>query len=251
MKLLAKRITKNMCLFSLCIISLILLILGINYWNQKEDAKPSHRIPIVIINNKNNSHKAMKTVLKRDGAPEAIEVKINQQNDFSIKHNHRIHGPHPVIGLNFQKNFTGNKSETIIDVINYVHSKYHYHKFDSIGFDQNSLSLYTAFTSQKLHSKIKLKRFISIASDYKSIDFTKPNNQLADDVKVLNIFGQINKHTQSDGVVLNKNTQKLKNSVSDTDNYQEISLKGKAASHETIVRNPILFRIISRFIFDD
>ncbi|MCF6514689.1 alpha/beta hydrolase [Lactobacillus sp. S2-2] len=247
----AKRITKNMFLFSLCIVSLIMIILAINYWNQGSAAKPSNRTPIMIVNSKDNNHKPMKTVLNRDGAPEAIKVTIKKNNNFSIDHNHRINGSHPVILLDFQKNYSGNKSEMIVNIINYLHNKYHYQKFDSIGFDDNSINLFTAFTSHQIDSKVKLNRFISIASDFKQINFNESKNKFNKNVKVLNVYGKINKKVNSDGVVFNKNSQRLKYAVNNHDNYQEAKLKGKSASHQSIVKNPVLFRIVSRFIFDD
>ncbi|XIF19513.1 MAG: alpha/beta hydrolase [Acetilactobacillus jinshanensis] len=72
------------------------------------------------------------------------------------------------------------------------------------------------------------------------------------DVKVLNIYGRLDREVNNDGYVTNVSAQSLKYLLKGRDDdYEEVPIYGRYAEHSLLHHNSVVDRIVNRFIFNE
>ncbi|USS88352.1 alpha/beta hydrolase [Fructilactobacillus hinvesii] len=82
------------------------------------------------------------------------------------------------------------------------------------------------------------------------VELKKESKKLDPNTQVLNIYGAVDKQSNSDGLVPASSAAALKNLVP-SQNYESLRLTGPMADHAQIIDNQVSERIINRFLFND
>lgn len=203
--------------------------------------------------------------LKKHARNPIIEVNFDD-NKLSAYHN------------NYVKGYEGAGSLYVKNVIQTVTTKYHYQKINIVAHSMGNLeTVYYFKRYPNLQKKIKVNHFISMAGHYDGIigENDKPNQLKINkqtgkpsimrpeyrgllplrktfprNTRVLNIFGNLENGTNSDGDVSNASARSLRYLINNrAKSYRELMIRGKNAQHSKLHNNRQVNQAIVNFLW--
>ncbi|CAM3196961.1 alpha/beta hydrolase [Leuconostoc rapi] len=188
----------------------------------------------------------------------------------------------PLVEVNYENNRNTNyyqDGQWMKNVIVALQKKYEIKEFNAVGHSMGNMSIVFYVLDHSSNDKLpKLAKQVNIAGHFNGIlrmddkanqmvldsqgkpqkmnatyqELLKlrtsyPNNQ----VSVLNIFGDKNDGSHSDGSVSNASSQSLRYLISDrTKSYKELKITGKDAQHSKLHENTVVDQALNHFLFE-
>lgn len=252
----------------------------------------SANIPTLYVHGLGGSRRStnhLATIASRDGGHRTLTVIVKKDGHIQYKGSLKPNVRKPIVQVIFQKRYTPVEQQVnwFHQVLLTLKHKYHVHSYNAVGHSTGAVTILetvSKYNHKHGHKVPRLRRFVSIAGPYDGIlrlnDIAnenyvnykgqpviyKPANKwfpaystLVKDAKhfpkgvsVLNIYGNSNRHTNSDGVVSVASAKSLKYLIyKRTRNYEEIPVYGYNGQHSRLHHNIFVDHIIARFIFDE
>ena len=218
---------------------------------------------------------------------DVIRINVTSKNKVIFHGKLKKNAKNPIIEVNFDDNKLAKASnyttgydtigaDYVNTALNAVTKKYHYNKVNIVA--QSMGNLETAYYFKKYPNKLHVEHFVSIAGHYDGIigmndepnelkvnkKTGKPNIMRSEyrgllplrktfprDTRVLNIYGNLEDGTNSDGDVGINSAKSLKYLVKNrAKSYQELMIKGKNAQHSKLHDNDEVNRAIIKFLWE-
>ncbi|MCT6822682.1 MAG: alpha/beta hydrolase [Apilactobacillus sp.] len=227
------------------------------------------------------------TIASRDGGQRSLVIYVDKDGNIQHKGKIKSSARKPIIQVIFQRKFTSvNKQVSWFrEILQILRAQYGFTTYNVVGHSTGAVTaLDTAAKYNSDSDMPKLQKFVSIAGPYDGImklsnngidNYVNSKGQpsiyseenkwfpsyqtLINDCKnfpknvsVLNIYGDDNKKTDSDGVVSVASAKSLKYLVAHrVKNYDEIPVTGNSGQHSRLHHNIFVDHIIARFLFDE
>ncbi|TPR24607.1 alpha/beta hydrolase [Apilactobacillus micheneri] len=233
---------------------------------------------------KSTSH--LTKIASRDGGHKALAVFVEKDGTINYKGNLNLKTSKPLIQVIFKKKFTPVKQQTkwLHEILKRLKDHYGFNVYNAVGHSTGAVSILENVAKHNKDSDMpKLQKFVSIAGPYDGILTIndRPNNNYVNsngkpsimypankwypaytsllndckdfptNVQILNIYGNDNSNTNSDGIVSTSSARSMKYLISKrVKDYQEIPIFGVNGQHSKLHNNIVVDHIIARFLFD-
>ncbi|MCM0599631.1 alpha/beta hydrolase [Periweissella fabalis] len=189
----------------------------------------------------------------------------------------------PLINIVFDDSTNGNPAHNariLRVIIEKLHHQYHFKKFNVVAHSMGNSTLAEYLLNNSNNSNLPtLNKYVAIASISNSFiggsgstnasrsplladgqptikstifnHFSKLHTTFPKAAHVLNIFGNLNDGSESDGRVPINSAQALKYLTSRSASYQQQEFTGSNAQHSKLKRNPQVEKTVMHFLFED
>ena len=271
------------------IIASLLLIVGVFSFSNSTQAATKKKyvqepIPTIFFHGYASSFHAeqqMTGAIKKAGATKTI-VRVNVSPNGYAKMIGSIpkKAKNPIVEVNFDNSRNGDyhtQGQWAKNVIKVVQEDYKCKKVNLVGHSMGNMAInYYILDNPGLKGLPKINKVVDIAGHFDGIidEDDEPNETTLDkdgkpdrmnsfykelmelrktyptNIKVLNIYGDKNDGTHSDGAVTNDSSKSLKYLVSGrAKSYQEKKIVGKMAAHSKLHENKQVDKVLINFLF--
>jgi len=279
---------KKSLIFS-TVVAMILVVLGIFTYSCQAQAIKSKKyvqesIPTIFFHGYGSSYKAetqMTEAIKQAGVTRKI-IRVNVSPNGYVKIIGSIpqKTKNPIVEVNYDNNKMTNYHTAGLwakNVIEALQQDYKFKKVNLVGHSMGNMAInYYILDNYKNKKLPKVNKVVDIAGHFNGIidEDDEPNQVTLNkagkpdkmdqtyqqllklrkiyptNTKVLNIYGDKNDGTHSDGAVTNSSSKSLKYLVSKrTKSYQEKKIVGKMAAHSKLHENKQVDRILIKFLW--
>lgn len=256
---------------------LAILLISISLgWHQYQVTRPFSGVPTVFLHGYNgtaNSTNQMIASLDRAGVAKRT-MRVTVAPDGKLKVHGRLYGKNPIVQVVYQDNHNGKQfTNWLLKVYAMLHSRYQVQRVNAVGHSAGAIAVVEAAMK---HPAVKLNKLVSIAGPFNGVfgKGAKPNRfgldkngkpttespkyqQMlaeANDFqanKVLNMYGNLEDGSRSDGVVTINDARSLKYLLHNWHGaYQEREVRGKHAQHSKLhQRNWTVDMELRKFLF--
>lgn len=211
-------------------------------------------------------------------------IRANVSNQGKVKLSGVIDkkAKNPLVEVNYENSRNTNyhqDGQWMKNVIVALQKQYDIQEFNVVGHSMGNMSIVFYILDYSHHNKLpKLTKQVNIAGHFNGIlrmddranqmvldSQGKPQKMNAtyqellklrtdypkDQVSVLNIFGDKNDGSHSDGSVSNASSQSLRYLISNrTKSYKELKITGKDAQHSKLHENTVVDKALNHFLFE-
>jgi len=250
------------------------------------DATKSTITPTLFFHGYGSSYKAeqqMTHYLVEKGDSNTV-IRANVSNNGTVTLSGVIDkkAKNPLVEVNYENNRNTNyhqDGQWMKNVIVALQKQYEIKEFNAVGHSMGNMSIVFYVLDHSSNDKLpKLAKQVNIAGHFNGIlrMDDKANQMVLDSqgkpqkmnatyqellklrtsypknqVSVLNIFGDKNDGSHSDGSVSNASSQSLRYLISGrTKSYKELKITGKGAQHSKLHENKVVDRALNRFLFE-
>ncbi|MDT6953314.1 alpha/beta hydrolase [Companilactobacillus alimentarius] len=279
---------KKSLIFS-TVVAMILVVLGIFTYSCQAQAIKSKKyvqesIPTIFFHGYGSSYKAetqMTEAIKQAGVTRKI-IRVNVSPNGYVKIIGSIpqKTKNPIVEVNYDNNKMTNYHTAGLwakNVIEALQQDYKFKKVNLVGHSMGNMAInYYILDNYKNKKLPKVNKVVDIAGHFNGIidEDDEPNQVTLNkagkpdkmdqtyqqllklrkiyptNTKVLNIYGDKNDGTHSDGAVTNSSSKSLKYLVSKrAKSYQEKKIVGKMAAHSKLHENKQVDRILIKFLW--
>lgn len=225
-----------------------------------------------------NSHAEQYMVngaLQAKAADQVINVNVSMTDQVTFYGSFTKKAKHPIIEVNYQRNTSVHPND-VKAVLLAVERKYGYHRANLVGHSMGNLLIANYLNDYYKDKKLpRIEKLVSIAGDYNgwlgespaSDSPLKKNGQPLHEsntfkqllglrkhyprqIKVLNIYGNLENGTHSDGLVAISSARCYRYLINDrAKSYREIEIKGPNAGHSHLHHNPLVNHFLIKFLW--
>lgn len=270
---------------------LLICLLGCVYASQRVTqsigkATKSVITPTLFFHGYGSSYKAeqqMTHYFVEKGASNTV-IRANVSSNGTVKISGVINkkAKNPLVEVNYENNKNTNyhqNGEWMKNVIVALQKRYDIQKFNAVGHSMGNMSIVFYVLDYSNNNKLpKLAKQVNIAGHFNGIlGMDDRTNQMVLDrqgkpkklnvtyqkllklrrvypknqVSVLNIFGDKNDGSHSDGSVSNASSQSLRYLISNrTKYYKELKITGQGAQHSKLHENKVVDQALNHFLFE-
>ena len=284
-------LTKYKKILILAVLVLLIFLIGYTHTNKRvtqsaENVTKSTIVPTFFLHGYGSSYKAeqhMTHYLVEQGDSNTI-IRANVSKSGVVELSGVIdkQAKHPLIEINYENNKNTNyhqDGQWLKNVIVALQKQYKIKEFNAVGHAMGNMSIVFYLLDHSSDSKLpKLAKQVDIAGHFNGIlgmddqanqmvlnSQGKPQKMNANykallklrtiypknQVKVLNIYGDRDDGSHSDGSVSNTSSQSLRYLISDrTKSYKELKIIGKDAQHSKLHENKVVDQALNTFLFE-
>lgn len=254
--------------------------------NSVEKATKSAITPTLFFHGYGSSYKAeqqMTHYLVAKGASNTIiRADVSKNGEVKLRGVVNKEAKNPLVEVNYENNRNTNyhqDGQWMKDVIVALQKQYDIQKFNAVGHSMGNMSIVFYILDYSNNNKLpKLVKQVNIAGHFNGIlGIDDQANQMVLDsqgkpqkinatyqtllklrtgypknqVSVLNIFGDKNDGSHSDGSVSNASSKSLRYLISNrTRSYKEFKITGKGAQHSKLHENKVVDQVLNNFLFE-
>ncbi|WP_281166042.1 alpha/beta hydrolase [Liquorilactobacillus sicerae] len=266
----------------------VLVILGVTMvgWTKGSQSNNRTQTPTFFLHGYGSSYRAELFFVrkaKQAGVTDSV-VRANVLPTGKVLLQHsatwRRNSRNPIVEVDFVDNRDRNyhqDADWLADALHRLQRKYHFHKYNVVAHSMGNLDLMYYLLGDKRLSGLKLKHQVDIAGpfDGSNIDgYSFLNNRLQknglptrlsffyhyflthrdrysfDQTRVMNIYGNLNNGSNSDGRVSTVSARSLKYLLQHrAKSYQQIKISGASAQHSRLHHNLKVSRLINQFLW--
>lgn len=225
------------------------------------------------------------TAARIDGQ-RAMIINVDRNGRLDCRGSIRKNMKHPLVQVNFLDNMApvSRQVQWAHQILMLMKSKYHINKYNAIAHSAGAITVLETTDRYGTQKNVAhLSRFASIAGPYDGVigmndqpnqntinrqgkpqifyhsnrwypgyeQLLRDSRHFPKGVKVLNIYGRIDRKVNADGYVTNVSARSLKYLLHGRDvSYEEVPIYGRYAEHSWLHHNSVVDRIVNRFIFN-
>ncbi|CAH1852417.1 alpha/beta hydrolase [Convivina intestini] len=263
----------------------------IYFYHPKDQVKeltpsPADTVPTFYLHGYGGTYNSAKNMIaaaqKQPGVQRVLIARVNKNGEVEFEGNWSAGVKKPVIQVVYEDNRNSDfhhNAAGFHQVMASLQERYHFKKFNVVAHSMGNLTLmyYLADYGQQRQLP-QLNKYVAIAGHFdgiRAMDDPANSNQLAADgrpeliksyyqylldhrqnfdmttVDVLNIYGDLEDGSHSDGSVTNVSSQSLKYLLGDqVHSYRELLIKGKQAQHSQLHENSTVDQAVIKFLWD-
>ncbi|CAH1853668.1 alpha/beta hydrolase [Convivina praedatoris] len=247
---------------------------------------PANTVPTFYLHGYGGTYNSTKNMVaaaqKQSGVKRVLIARVNKNGEVKFEGDWPAGVKRPVIQVIYEDNRNSDfhyNAAGFHQVITSLQERYHCKKFNVVAHSMGNLTLmyYLADYGQQQQLP-QLDKYVAIAGHFdgiRAMDDPANSNQLAADgrpeliksyyqylldhrqnfdmstVDVLNIYGDLEDGSHSDGSVTNVSSQSLKYLLGNqVHSYRELLIKGKQAQHSQLHENSTVDRAVIKFLWD-
>ncbi|WP_300562871.1 alpha/beta hydrolase [Companilactobacillus sp.] len=283
-----RKLIKWIFLMTLLLITTVVTVACSNSSNQSQvtTKEGARMVPTLFFHgygSSTNAENQMANAAVKAGASKTIiKAIVDKDGKVTLKGVIPASEKHPIVEVGYENNRNPNyhqDGQWAKNVIVKLQKVYHIKKFNMVGHSMGNMAIiYYMLDNHNDHNLPKLQKQVDIAGHYNGIlgMNDKPNQMQLDangkptkmdqdyrqltalrktkayqSVKVLNIYGNKNDGTNSDGRVSNASSKSLKYLIGNqVTSYREKKIIGKNAQHSKLHENKQVDRLLIHFIWN-
>lgn len=214
-------------------------------------------------------------VLEAKKADQVININVSPTDQVTFYGNFTKKASHPIVEVNYARNTSVHPGDVKAALLA-VEQKYHYHRANLVGHSMGNLLIANYLLDYYKDKNLpKIEKVVSIAGDYNgwlgesnaSNSSLKKNGQPVHEshtykellglrrhyprqIKVLNIYGDLENGTHSDGLVAVSSARSYRYLINHrARSYREAKITGLNAGHSHLHHNPVVNRLLINFLW--
>lgn len=236
-------------------------------------------IPTFFFHGASSSYRAEEhmanAAVKAGAADQIIRANVFKNDKVTLIGKLRKNIKHPIIEVNYANNYSVNPDDVKAALVA-VQNKYSYHKVNLVGHSMGNLLIAHYLNENYANKSLpQVQKVVSIAGYYngwlgegeEATSALKKNRQPIHEIpsfktllglrkhypkqiKVLNIYGDLQDGSRSDGSVAVSSAKSYKYLINGrAKSYREVEIKGKQAQHSRLHRNAQVDRLLIKFLW--
>ena len=259
------------------------LVIRQGIWHANAKKYRQSQVPTLYLHGYGSSYKAeeslVKAALNSGASSGVIRANVSKSGKVSLKGKFTTNVNNPLVEVNFADNKNGNYYQDgayLKAVVEKLQARYQIKQFNVVAHSMGNMAVaYYLLDNGQDKNLPRLNKQVSLAGHYNGIlDYDAPKDaslrkdgapkvqtnsyqallplkkRYPKQVAVLNIYGDLNDGSHSDGRVANASSKSLAYLVADrAASYQELVIKGKGGQHSRLHENRRVAQQIVNFLF--